>query len=72
MAREMEEQKLYIYSYTRCLGEMLEPETFIRHIENAVQKVEKCAGTMEELENMDPSQMIEDNKNDFALFCLNI
>jgi hypothetical protein len=72
MAREMDEQKLYIYSYTRCLGEMLEPETFIRHIENAVQKVEKCAGTMEELENMDPSQMIEDNKNDFALFCLNI
>lgn len=72
MAHTLKEQNLYIYSYTRCIGEMLEPETFIRHIEKAVQKVEACAGTLEELENMNPSQKIEDNENDFALFSLNI
>jgi len=72
MARSLEEENLYIYSYTRCLGEMLKPEIFIRHIENAVQKIEACVGTLEDLEKREPSQMIEDNENDFALFCLNI
>ncbi len=72
MAHALEEQDLYIYSYTRCIGEMLKPETFIHHIEKAVQKVEACAGTLEELENMDPAQNIEDNENDFTLFSINI
>lgn len=31
-----------------------------------------CSGTMEELENREPSQEIEDNERDFTLFTINI
>lgn len=72
LAKELEEQNLFIYSYTRCLGEMLEPAIFIRHIEQAVQRMEKCAGTLEELETLEPSRMIGNGKDNFTLFTLNI
>lgn len=72
MAKELEEQDLFIYSYTRCLGEMLEPAIFIRHIEKAVRRMEACAGRLEELETLEPSKMIGNDENDFTLFTLNI
>lgn len=72
MAQELETQNLYIYSYTRCFGEMLEPKIFIEHIKRSIQMVEACAGTIEQLENMTPTQQIEDSDRDFTLFSINI
>ncbi len=72
LAAALESQNLYIYSYTRCLGEMLRPKTFISHIQNAQQRVIACAGTLESLERRDPGDLIEDNERDCTLFNLNI
>lgn len=72
MAEALMNQNLYIYSYTRSYGEMLEPREFISHIEKTIQMVEACAGTIEELENRDPSAQIADNDRDFTMFTIHI
>jgi len=73
MALELEKQNLYIYSYTRCYGEMLKPQKFIQHIEKSIQMIEASTGTLEELEKKEPSQLIdEDGDSNFTLLTIHI
>lgn len=73
MARELAKQNLCIYSYTRCYGEILKPATFIQHIEKSIQMIEASAGSLKELEKMDPSQAIdEEGDNNFTLLTVHI
>jgi hypothetical protein len=73
MALDLEKQNLCIYSYTRCYGEILDPKTFIQRIEKSIQRIEACAGSMEELNQMDPSQAIdEEGDKNFTLLTLHI
>ncbi|MBU1172497.1 MAG: hypothetical protein KKD44_23310 [Proteobacteria bacterium] len=73
LARELENNNLCIYSYTRCYGEILKPQEFIEHIESSIHMIETHVGTLEELEKEDSNKVLDDNgPSDFTLLTMHI
>lgn len=66
MAKVFLDEEIYIYSFTRCLGELLEPGEYIAHVDNSIRHIDKWIES-EKNKNSDGSE----NPNHFILFSLN-
>lgn len=73
MAKRLKEDNLCIYAVTRCHGDILPPDTFVKHVERAIIGVENRVGKLEDLEGKEESNFIEpDRIGGLKLFCLHI
>jgi hypothetical protein len=59
IAKEVEKKGACIYSFSRTFGEMMSPDEFIRHMENAIRMIEKQAGAA--LSERQPDDVIPNN-----------
>jgi hypothetical protein len=73
LARQHEEDHLYLLSSVRCHKEIMPPGTFIEYVDRAAKEVEKRVGTLRELEERDDDETIPLEQLDgLKLFTLNI
>jgi len=73
MAKRLEEDNICIYSVTRCHGDILPAETFVKHMERAIVEIENRAGRLEDLEGRGGTDPVDPERIDgLKLFCLQI